>query len=55
MVEQAGASAEDLATALIQMCKENLANLHPHPIYAKFYYSHPPVVERVQNLRKLAD
>jgi STE24 endopeptidase len=44
---------EDLATALIQMCKENLSNLHPHPIYARFYYSHPPVVERVQNLRKM--
>ncbi|MBE0501390.1 MAG: M48 family metallopeptidase [Desulfuromonadales bacterium] len=44
---------EDLATALIQMGKENLSNLHPHPLYARFYYSHPPVVERVQNLRKL--
>jgi hypothetical protein len=42
-----GAYAEDQATTLIQMCKENLAKLHPHPIYAKFYYSHPPVVERV--------
>ena len=46
-------SSEDLATALIQMCKENLSNLHPHPIYARFYYSHPPVVDRVKNLRKL--
>ncbi len=46
---------EDLATALIQMSKENLANLYPHPTYAQFYYSHPPVVERVQNLRELAN
>jgi STE24 endopeptidase len=44
---------EDLSTALIQMCKENLSNLHPHPLYARFYYSHPPVVERVQDLRKM--
>ena len=44
---------EDLATALIQMSKENLSNLHPHPFYARFYYSHPPIVERVQHLRKL--
>jgi STE24 endopeptidase len=44
---------EDLATALIQMCKENLSNLHPHPLYARFYYSHPPVVERVHSLRKM--
>jgi STE24 endopeptidase len=43
---------EDLATALVQMCKENLSNLHPHPIYARFYYSHPPVVERVRHLRE---
>lgn len=42
---------EDLATALVQMSKENLANLHPHPFYARFYYSHPPVVERVNRLR----
>jgi STE24 endopeptidase len=37
-----------LATALIKLSRENLANLHPHPFYAKFFYSHPPVVERVQ-------
>ena len=46
---------ENLATALVQMSKENLANLHPHPWYAKFYYSHPPVVERVTALRKHAE
>jgi STE24 endopeptidase len=39
-----------LAAALIKMSAENLANLHPHPLYARFYYSHPPVVERVQRL-----
>jgi STE24 endopeptidase len=39
-----------LATALIKLSRENLANLHPHPFYAKFFYSHPPVVERVQTL-----
>jgi len=40
-----------LAAALIKLSGENLANLHPHPFYAKFYYSHPTVVERVQRLR----
>jgi len=46
-------SAPDaLATALIKLSRENLANLHPHPFYAKFYYSHPPVAERVQRLRE---
>ncbi|HLA28110.1 MAG TPA: M48 family metallopeptidase [Syntrophales bacterium] len=43
------------ATALIKLTRENLANLHPHPFYAKFYYSHPPVVERVQRLREEAE
>jgi len=39
-----------LATALIKLSTENLSNLHPHPFYASFYYSHPPVVERVGRL-----
>ena len=41
-----------LASALIKLSGENLANLHPHPLYAKFYYSHPPVVERVRRMRQ---
>ncbi len=44
--------AEALATALIKLSRENLSNLHPHPLYAKFYYSHPPVVERIRDLRR---
>ncbi len=43
---------ETLATALIKLSCENLANLHPHPLYARFYYSHPPVAERVARLRE---
>jgi STE24 endopeptidase len=43
-----------LANALIKLSGENLANLHPHPLYAKFYYSHPPVVERVRRLWQYA-
>jgi STE24 endopeptidase len=39
-----------LASALIKMTRENLSNLHPHPVYAAIYYSHPPVVERVKRL-----
>lgn len=42
---------EAMATALIKLSGENLSNLHPHPLYARFYYSHPPVVERVRRLR----
>lgn len=40
----------DLASALAKLARENLSNLHPHPLYATFYYSHPPVVERIRAL-----
>jgi STE24 endopeptidase len=43
---------EYLATSLVKLSRENLSNLHPHPLYAKVYYSHPPVVERIRHLRK---
>ncbi len=39
-----------LAEALKRLAKENLANLHPHPAYVAFYYSHPPLAERVERL-----
>jgi STE24 endopeptidase len=39
-----------LAEALIKLGKDNLANLHPHPWYAAVYYSHPPLVQRVQRI-----
>jgi STE24 endopeptidase len=42
----------NLAQALVKLSKENLANLHPHPLYAAFYYSHPPVVERIRRLQE---
>lgn len=42
-----------LASALVKLSCDNLSNLHPHPLYAGFYYSHPPVVERVAALRAM--
>jgi STE24 endopeptidase len=42
-----------MVSALIKLSCENLSNLHPHPLYAKVYYSHPPVVERIRNLKRL--
>ena len=41
----------ELANALLKLARDNLSNLHPHPLYAAFYYSHPPVIERVRRLR----
>ncbi len=46
---------QDLASALIKLSAENLSNLYPHPFYAGFYYSHPPVIERVRTLRGWAE
>ncbi len=43
---------ENLASSLIKLSRENLSNLHPHPLYAKIYYSHPPIVERVRQLQE---
>ncbi|HEX6764249.1 MAG TPA: M48 family metallopeptidase [Polyangiaceae bacterium] len=40
----------DLANALKKLASENLSNLHPHPLYAAFYYSHPPMPERIRKL-----
>jgi STE24 endopeptidase len=45
---------EAMASALVKLSRENLSNLHPHPLYAKFYYSHPPIVERIRKLRSAA-
>ena len=43
---------EALATALIKLSRDNLANLHPHPWHSAFYASHPPVVDRVRRLER---
>ncbi|MCF6266701.1 MAG: M48 family metallopeptidase [Desulfuromusa sp.] len=40
-------SGEHLASGLVKMARENLSHLFPHPWYAFFYFSHPPLVERV--------
>lgn len=41
---------EPLIDALKRLASRNLANLHPHPAYAWFSYSHPPVIERIRRL-----
>ncbi len=49
-VEMTG-NSEAMATSLIKLSKDNLSNLHPHPMYASFYYSHPPVVQRIREIK----
>lgn len=43
-------SGEALARALKKLTATNLSNLKPHPLYVFFYYSHPPVLDRVKAL-----
>lgn len=45
------ASAAELATALVKLHRDNASTLTPDPLYAAFYYSHPPPLARVTRLR----
>ena len=44
-------SGHDLASALLKLYKDNASTLTPDPLYARFYYSHPPASERLSRLQ----
>ncbi len=46
-------SGRELASGLVKLARENLSSMFPHPLYAAFYFSHPPLVERVQQLEPM--
>ncbi|MDR2154593.1 MAG: M48 family metallopeptidase [Burkholderiaceae bacterium] len=46
----AQSSAQDLSRALIKLHQDNASTLTPDPVYARFYYSHPPASERMARL-----
>ena len=48
------ASAGELATALVKLHRDNASTLTPDPVYAAFYYSHPPPMTRISRLRASA-
>jgi STE24 endopeptidase len=48
-------TAKPLIAALKRLAKDNLTNLHPHPLYVWFYYSHPPLIERIEYLQTMDD
>jgi STE24 endopeptidase len=48
------ASATELATALVKLHRDNASTLTPDPVYAAFYYSHPPPLTRISRLRAAA-
>ncbi len=41
---------EELSQALIKLSEKNLSNLTPHPVYVFAHYSHPTLLQRLQNL-----
>lgn len=47
-MQQAQGSA--LASALLKLYEDNASTLTPDPVYAHYYYSHPPAVERLARM-----
>jgi STE24 endopeptidase len=43
-------NANDLSTALVKLYQDNAKTLTPDPLYATFYESHPPALERIAHL-----
>ena len=48
------ASAERLAAALVKLYRDNAATLTPDRLHSAFYDSHPPALERIARLQRLA-
>ena len=44
------ASAPALVQALVKLTEDNAVTLTPDPVYVRFHYSHPPMVERIAAL-----
>jgi STE24 endopeptidase len=48
-------TSQPMVKALKRLAKDNLSNLYPHPLYVWFYYSHPPLIERIKYLQAMDD
>ncbi len=44
----------DMTAALKRLARDTLSNLTPHPLTVFLHYSHPPMIQRLAALRKLA-
>jgi STE24 endopeptidase len=44
---------EDLISGLKKISVQSLTNLTPDELYVKFYYSHPTLLQRILNLKKI--
>jgi STE24 endopeptidase len=48
-------SSSAMITGLKRLAADNLSNLFPHPLYVRFHYSHPPLLERIISLQDISD
>lgn len=46
---------ESMVEALYRLVGENLSNPYPHPLYASFNYTHPPIPDRVRYIEEEAE
>jgi len=45
-------NSTDLPLALKKLSVDNLSNLQPHPSYVFFHYSHPPLLKRLEAMKR---
>jgi len=43
---------EHLISGLLKLTKDNASNLTPDPLYSAYYYSHPPIAERIKSIEE---
>jgi STE24 endopeptidase len=48
-------TGETMIRVLVKLSRDNLSNLFPHPLYALFEYSHPPVLDRIEYIREYCE
>tara|TARA_B110000263_G_scaffold155944_1_gene135405 strand:+ start:1497 stop:2786 length:1290 start_codon:yes stop_codon:yes gene_type:complete len=46
---------ESMISGLLKLSKDNASNLTPDPLYSAYYYSHPPIAERIKSLEGKKD
>ncbi len=44
------ADGKYMISGLLKLSKDNASNLTPDPLYSSYYYSHPPIAERVASI-----
>ncbi len=51
---EATGNTDWLKGGLLKLSKTNLSNLTPHPAFSSFYFSHPPLIDRLRYLESIS-